>query len=427
MAESKPTKDSWQTYLWLGLSALGIALFLFQALSMAVVWLIGLVGEQSELTQTIPISQLVWSSILSGVLLMPVFVLSLKQLRGKGTPAWLRIGRPTIRKGMLWAILLWPVIVALGWFVAGRPNLAEFFLGPINILVAGVPVLWIFIAASWRLQGGSEIRQWRIFGFSLTLMPTIVILLELVAILVLVGFGGLFLVYRVSVDPILERELTFLIEQFSASGQDIDGMLALLEPYLFQPTILFLAVAVIGGVMPIIEEIVKPIALFPLAGKKISAQEGYVGGLLCGAGFALTENILYFTIATTAEDWLYMALGRAGTGVLHMLASGLVGWGLVKTWRNGKWLQQALLSMGAFFLHGLWNAMALFVGVGPGFFLESEPDFLQNMLFNIPILVLLILSMVGMFLINRYFRKEKGLKAESLAEQLQEEIDAVVS
>ena len=73
-----------------------------------------------------------------------------------------------------------------------------------------------------------------------------------------------------------------------------------------------------------------------LAGKGLTDQEGFVAGLLCGAGFALLENLLYFMNVGTAEEWLFMVIGRAGTGVLHMFGSALMGWGLARTWREGK-------------------------------------------------------------------------------------------
>lgn len=414
MAEENSSKKSWRTYLSLGLSALGIAFFLVQALTLGIVLLTMLAGGQAEPLETIPVALLTWSALLSGALLLPVFILSLHQLQGKAGPDWLKTGQPAIRKIVRWVILIWPGVVALGWLIAGSPRLAIFLLGPINILVAGMPVLWIFDTASRKLTGGSRIRQWRIFGFSLTVMPTLVILVELVAVLVLAVFGGFYLVTRMSADPGLERELTSLIEQIAASGQDVDKILAMLEPYFLQPSVLFLSAAVMGGVMPIIEEVVKPIALWPLAGKKITPQEGFVGGVLSGAGFALTENILFFTIAINAEDWLFLAIGRTGTGVLHMLASGLVGWGLAKTWRSGKWGAQALLSLGAFLLHGLWNTLALFVGVAPGALLDSEPSFWQTMLFNLPIILLLLLSLAGIIWINRYFKKMNESKFMSL-------------
>ena len=413
MQEKQTTTKNWRSVLSLGISALGILFFLIQALSLAVFWLISLVNAQSDLTQIISIGLLVWSSILSGAVLMPAFLLSLYQMRGQSIPHWLDTRRPAIRKIVMWIILVWPMFVFLGWLIAGRPTLAIYLLGPINLFVAGLPVLWIYNAAQSKLEGGSQQRKWRIFAFSLTLMPVLVILFELLALLVMGGFGGLWLAYRFSVDPQLEGQMMEILNQLMAMGDDLDAMIKLLEPYILQPSVIFWALAIFGGIMPIIEEIVKPMALWSLAGRKIRPQEGFVGGLLCGAGFALIENVLYFTTAIIAEDWLFMAIGRAGTGVLHMLASGLVGWGLASAWRDGKWGFLGLTTLGAFILHGLWNALSLVFGVLPLYLVEGQPTLDQTLLFYVPVIGLLLLSVLGMVLINRYFRNKNRLLTAS--------------
>jgi RsiW-degrading membrane proteinase PrsW (M82 family) len=146
------------------------------------------------------------------------------------------------------------------------------------------------------------------------------------------------------------------------------------------------------------------VALWTLAGRKLTPQEGFVGGLLCGAGFALMENVFYFTTVLMAEDWLFMAIGRAGTGVLHMLASGLVGWGLAKAWQDGKWALLGFTTLGAFGLHGLWNVLALVSGMAPLLILDSEPSLRQTLLYHSPVVLLLVVSVLWLAIINRHLR-----------------------
>lgn len=426
MTELKLSGKNWRTVLSLMIAGLGISYFIIQALSLGGVWLTSFIDNQENFSETISFGLLIWSSILAGLLLLPVFLLSLYRLRGEDAPEWLDTSRPVYQKAARWLILVWPVFVFLGWLVAGRPMIASFLLGPINLLVAGIPILWIFNGSRYKLEGGPQIRQWRIFGLSLTLMPLIIIIVELVALLIFGGMAALWFRYRTSVDPTLERELMALIDQIRQSGQDLETILELLRPYLLQPTVIFWALAIFGGIVPIIEEALKPLALWGLAGKKISSEEGFVGGLLCGAGFALMENILYFTTAIVAEDWLFMAIGRAGTGVLHMLASGMVGWGLARAWREKKWFFQALLTLGAFIFHGLWNALALATSIGSIYLAGTTTTAWQDLLLNLPVLLLLVVSAVVMFQINRHFRTHsaavsdavKNLAAEDQVEEV---------
>ena len=361
-----------------------------------------LISELAEGAQDISIELLVWSSLLSLLLLLPVLVLSFYQLRGQPVPEWLNTSRPIIRKMSWWVILVWPVFVFLGWLVAGRPGKIVFFMGPINLFVSGIPVLWVYNAAQWKLKAGSSVRKWRIFGFSLTVTPIVIIFVETLVLIVLGMVGAFWLTYRMAVDPVINQEMIDIANQISLAGNDLDTVLLLLEPYLLSPSVIFWAMAIFGGIMPIIEEILKPIALWSLAGRNITPQEGFVGGILCGAGFALMENILYATTAIIAEDWLFLVIARVGTGVLHMLASGLVGWGLARLWRDGKWFFSALTTLASFLLHSVWNVLALFLGVAPLFVFGKETSLWQTTLIYSPLLLLLVLSALGLYFVHKY-------------------------
>jgi hypothetical protein len=313
------------------------------------------------------------------------------------------------------------VIVLIGWFVADRPLAAAFLLGPINLLVAGLPILWVYLYASRGLKRGLQVRQWRIFGFSLTITPFIVIILEIIAILILGGLGALWVSYRTSIDPSFERDLTYLFNQVSIYQNDVNGLLELLRPAILQPGVIVWVLVLFAGVIPIIEEVIKTIALWPMGGQKITPQEGFVGGLLCGAGFAFIENVLYFTVWITAMDWLILAIGRAGTGVLHMLASGLIGWGLAVAWRDGKWHFLSGTTFFAIILHGLWNAVALLTGIASLLFLGEEATIWQNLLYSLPTLILFIISVIGIALISRHFRKQNHLETTIIDQDLESE------
>ena len=407
MTEQLTPGKNWQVILTLLASILGILLFAVQAFSTGVAWLLFVLDSRMSFSQSMPIGLLFWTSILGGVLLLPLLLLSINQLRGKPSLTWLDLNHPVLAKAARWVILIWPVVVLLGWLIARLENVAVILLGPINILVAGIPILWIYQAAQRGFAGGSQARKWRVFGISIVMLPFLVIVLELLAILILAGIGGIGLGFRINANPQLEQQLLGLVEQLMMLDQDLDAILDFLKPLLLQPSVIFWGLAIFGGIAPIIEEVIKPLSLWPLAGRKITPQEGFVGGLLCGAGFALMENVLYFTNVINTEDWLIMAISRAGTGVLHMLASGMMGWGLSRAWRDSKWLSLGLSALGAFVLHGFWNVLALISGVAPLLILEAEPTFAQTLLSHLPVTLMLVLAVIGLILINKHLRKEK--------------------
>ncbi len=426
MMGPRTSEKSWKTILALVLSALGIVYFLIQALGVGVLWLTSLLDPQTGMAENVSSSLLVWSSLLSSILLVPVLLLSIFQLRGRDIPKWMDTSRPAFRKFTLWVVLAWPLVILAGWFVAGRPNIATFLLGLINILVAGIPVLWIYTLSQRDLNGGSLTRKWRIFGFSLTATPFIITMTEILA---LIGFGliaGLWLIFRAAMNPVLERDLNNIIGQIS-NVQDIELTLQLLKPYLMRPVVIFGLLAVMSGIVPLIEEILKPLALWSLAGRNLTDREGFVAGLLCGAGFALTENLLYFTSVFTAQDWLFMVIARAGTGVLHMLGSGLVGWGLARTWRRGQWPFIALTTVSAVVFHGIWNALAIGAGIGPLLIYDNKATWVQQLLLYIPLILWLIVGCIVLILVNRRLQKQQQLDDPSnlLVEEDQEEIQTI--
>lgn len=414
----------WQTILVLVLSALGILYFLLQALGIGIFWLISLFDTQTGTLGNVSNSLLVWASILSSLLLVPTLWLSINQLRGKPAPAWLDGHKSWVKWLMLASILIWPVVIVLGWFISGKPGLAVLFLGPVNILVAVIPVVWAYFLAQRKLAAGSIARKWRIFGFSLTITPILIIITEAI-VLILAGLLLLLLITVLgSIFPAFGQTISDLADQLAymqANGVSQDELNAILS----QPLVIFGVLAVISGIVPLIEEILKPIALWSLVGKDLTDQEGFVAGLLSGAGFALMENLLYFTNVITSEDWLTMAIGRAGTGVLHMFGAGLVGRGLARAWRKGKWPFLALMLVLAVFTHGLWNVLALVAGLGSELAVGMNPSFGQQILYYLPLLFLLLIQIVVLFLINRHFQKVQVMTEEVTLDQ--DELEALSS
>jgi hypothetical protein len=413
MTQYDPAEKQWQTILALVLSALGMALSLFEAISVIVVGLLPSNPDSANIITTMPAGFLVWSFILSALLLLPVFLLSIYRLQGKAIPKWLDMSRPGIGKAALFVILAWPVVTLLGWWIEGATQTSGYLIGYINIFVTGLPVLWIYTISQWKISSGTQARKWRIFGFSFMVMPTVIILAEVIALLGIAAIVGLVYLYRSSIDPSLAQEFQSIVTQVSLQG-DMDAIILLLKPYLLRPTVIFLIFAIFSGVIPVIEETLKPMALWALAGKELHPRDGFVGGLITGAAFALMENLMFFSSVMSADEWLIGATTRATTGVLHMLGSGLVGWGLVKAWQEGKWAALGRNLILAITFHGLWNGLALFAGIAPLLIYGTEATHWQNILFYLPLIFVLILAFITLMLINRHFRKQESVVDEEI-------------
>jgi hypothetical protein len=83
--------------------------------------------------------------------------------------------------------------------------------------------------------------------------------------------------------------------------------------------------------------------------------------MICGASFALYES-LGSLVTTGVDSWAMVAIGRIGTGILHVTASGLVGWGMAKAWSERRYGTLAAAYLAAFAFHSMWNLSALMTG-----------------------------------------------------------------
>jgi len=62
---------------------------------------------------------------------------------------------------------------------------------------------------------------------------------------------------------------------------------------------------------------------------------------------------------------LILVLGRLGTGVLHIVTAGWMGWALAEYWAGGKIVKLGLVYLGVVVMHGVWNFCGLMLGFGP--------------------------------------------------------------
>jgi len=120
------------------------------------------------------------------------------------------------------------------------------------------------------------------------------------------------------------------------------------------PSVIFLVLTFSAVVVPVIEELLKPIGVWLLAGRKLPPAAGFVAGAISGAAYGFIESLV---LTTNDQQWASMMFARVGTSVIHIFTSALTGWAIVQTWGRKRYKTFFLSTFAAVCIHGLWNAL----------------------------------------------------------------------
>lgn len=228
---------------------------------------------------------------------------------------------------------------------------------PLLTIPAVILPLWVITGVGVRdLLLGSRWRTGSVLGLSLTVTPLILFTLEAVAMVVILVFAILYAALNPQVAAEFERlSMQFmLIDVQSQAGAE--QALMILAPYLTKPAVVVPAAVFLAVIVPLLEELFKPLAVWLLAGRLESAAQGFSLGALCGAGFALWET---FNVGGQTTDWGILLFTRIGTGLLHVTTSALMGAAIYMAVQERRYLRLLGNYLLAVLLHGLWNASAV--------------------------------------------------------------------
>jgi len=286
-----------------------------------------------------------------GVLNMPSAYLATRALGGKTTDLKLRYS--TFRLATI-ALMTVPILLLLGHFIS-QSDSAWLVLPMLNLLGLLLPIWWIIEFGRRNLPSGTPQRSWGLVSVSLAVTPVLVIVVEtllflLVAVVVVVLLGAQ--------SGWMER-FNQLVIQFNQGEIDPGFTQDLLSAALQSPLVIVAVFFIVGLLMPLVEELLKPLGLWFLRKKVTSPAEGFSAGLICGAGFALFESAALIA-QSGGEGWAQMVVVRIATSILHITTSGVVGWGLASAWLQKKSKPFLLALLGATVVHGLWNSLAVF-------------------------------------------------------------------
>ncbi len=252
----------------------------------------------------------------------------------------------------LWILAL-PVVLLIGWVVSQNQSIDWLILPFLQIVGIGLPVFWLAYLGVRGLPLGSPQRMWGVFGSGLALGPAIILFAELAAIIAILIAAILY----ISSQPDLVNQLMALAQSLQRSPVSENQLLQMLAPYLLRPGVIFMVFVFVAGIVPLIEEAIKPIGVWLLAGRALTPAEGFAAGVLSGAGYALFESL---TIGSNGgSDWALLVFVRGGTAIIHILTTSLTGWALVLAWNQSRYLRLGATYVAAVLIHGTWNSLSL--------------------------------------------------------------------
>jgi hypothetical protein len=334
-----------------------------------------------------------------GLLLVPVAWLSLGRLRGRefGT-----FSLPALRPlGWILILSLWILSLSLATLFHDSPG-AKWYVPFLHFFSIATPLYLVVRIGIHRIPLGSSQRAWSVFGSGMTLSPLLSVIGEGVVIL----FGLIVFGIYLGLNPETAYEIERLANQLQ-DAPDLDSMILLIGPYFKNPLALLTALTLLSVFVPIIEEIFKSLGVLLVVDRLSSPAQGFALGMLSGAGFALAESLF---ASVTADDAWAVTLGmRAISSAMHMLATGLVGWGIAYARLEKRYLRAFGMLVLAIVLHGAWNAGAVFSTAGGVSVMLSMPEFdavsVIMMLFGFGLIFILMLGMFSaLFLINMRLR-----------------------
>ncbi len=247
-------------------------------------------------------------------------------------------------------------------------------LPALTILVIVPPIWMLFGIGTNGIDLGPRWRFFSVLGLGMTVGPILMIILEMILLVVIILAGFIYLAVQ---KPDLFQEIINLTQQLQ-NETNPDFILNSVAPYVANPAVIATLLGYIAFLVPLIEELLKPLAVWAFAKKIESPAQGFAMGMLSGGAFALLESLN--ASGDGSVSWPVIVSIRAGTSLLHMTASGLVGWGIVSAFQDKKAGRFFAAYFSAVAIHGIWNACAVGAGISTIGELIGKPEWLFNII-----------------------------------------------
>jgi hypothetical protein len=397
---NQPVKTHWPSVLLFVLSSVSSMLFLSIGALMSLSGLMEYASDRAVIAQ----STLMYAaaSIFAGIVLWPAIYYSFMKILNR-TARELSLQRiPTSTLVIVW------ILSAGATLLYGKFPSISILLIPINLFTFVLPV-WILVRIGLRgIQIGSPERRWGTIAVGFTIVPFLISFLEIMVISLII----LLFIIGISTNPTLMNQIQSLATRLLYT-KNPEALIRILSPYILNPVIIFTGLAFLSVCVPLIEEIIKPLGVWLMPNKMGSPQQGFAIGLLGGAAYALFESLGVFPGGIGSMNVLSVA--RIGTDLLHVTTAGLMGWALVRSWQDRKYVQLSLTYLTVVLLHGLWNALSLASAVGFAIPYVSNPSPLLKNLPTVSIIGLILMSLINLAILLRA-NHLVGLQGESVSD-----------
>ncbi len=389
----------WSSIFQFGFGILGMLVFWGLSITFGIIGLIQYFSPSISADEAMPFLFMSAGTAFVAVILIPSTGFALMRLLGRPFEKAYAI-TTSLRPVML--ILAFPIIVLLGFGVSQVKALAWLFLPPLHVFAVAIPIVWLGFLALRGLSLGSRQRTWGMISLGVVVSPPLIFFLELLLLLLLFIVVAIWL----STQPNLADELAALAERLQLSSPTPEAIIELLGPYLTRPVVIYTIFAFVAVAVPLIEELLKPIAAWLLIGRYASPAQGFAAGVISGAGFALVESL---ALSSNAEDWALLVMARLGTSIIHILTAALMGWAFISAWHGGRYLRLGITYLLTVVVHGTWNTLTLLtVSTNMSQLYPDQFDFgiLASLGEFAPyiLVALTILGFVILILLNRYFQ-----------------------
>jgi hypothetical protein len=390
--ESKTThvkNTHWPSIIVLVILAISLLFFLGITFLTSILSIINLIEEGAgQAVDTMIVS---FSTGIEFVILLGCGWFVLQKTMGKESA-----GVPVKFPYATWQLIVIPLVVlvaiSIGAAVAFYANnyLSWFILPLATLFVIILPIFLYIGLGSNGIEAGPRWRVWGTVGLGLTIGPLLMIVIEVLVLLLALAVFAVLL----SFQPEKMQEFQSFFQLLNQQT-DEEVVLNMLAPYLSDPRVIAALLGYIALFVPLVEELLKPLAVW-LFGKSIAKpSQGFVLGMLSGGAFALVESLN--ASAESSEAWPFAVGVRAGTSLLHIMLSGLMGYAIVGAFQEKRFGQLAATYLGVVAIHGIWNACAIGAGLSASGETLGKPEWLTTFL-PASVAGILVLGM-GMFVV----------------------------